>query len=171
MKRFYKRVRKGKHVIGIGLQVRRERLIHRLRERNQHRDMPAMDVPNGSENLPTVPLEVTESLPPTIPSDHYQISSDTRQKVQLLQWLKTNETDPALRVCKIIVDQYLFSDTNIKDFVPRLKNHLLSRLLELRYSLLRLVLSFRTRRGNHFSRGRLLFGCLHAVLAGGVCLT
>jgi hypothetical protein len=101
VKRFYKRVRKGKHVIGIGLQVRRERLIHRLKERNQH--IPVTDVPNGFENLPTVPLEVTESLPPTTPGDHYQISSDTRQKVQLLQWLKTNETDPALRVCLILV--------------------------------------------------------------------
>ena len=51
-----------------------------------------------SENLPTVPFEVTESLPPASPSDHYQISSDTRQKMQLLQWLKANETDPALHV-------------------------------------------------------------------------
>jgi hypothetical protein len=88
VKRFYKRIRKGKHVIGIGLQVRRERLIHRLKERNKH----------SAENLPTVPLEVTESLSATMPSDHYQISSDTRQKVQLLQWLKTNETDPAVQV-------------------------------------------------------------------------
>jgi hypothetical protein len=100
VKRFYKRVRKGKHVIGIGLKVRRERLIHRLKERNQHRDIPVTDV---IENLPTVPLEVTEFLSPTMPSDHYQISSDTRQKVQLLQWLKTNETDPALLVCIILV--------------------------------------------------------------------
>jgi hypothetical protein len=97
VKRFYKRVRKGKHVIGIGMQVRRERLIHRLKERNQH--MPVTDVPNSSENLPTVPLEVTESLPPTTPSDHYQISSDTRHKLQLLRWLKANESDPALLVC------------------------------------------------------------------------
>ena len=95
MKRFYKRVRKGKHEIGIGQQVRRERLIHRLKERNQQ--MPETDQ-FQVENLPTVPLEVTESLPPTMPSDHFQISSDTRQKVHLLQWLKTNENDPALRV-------------------------------------------------------------------------
>ena len=95
MKRFYKRVWKGKHVIGIGLQVRRERLIHRLKERNQH--MPETDR-FQVEDLPTVPLEVTESFPPTTPSDHYQISLDTRQRVHLLQWLKTNEKDPALRV-------------------------------------------------------------------------
>jgi hypothetical protein len=60
-------------------------------------------VTDVTENLPTVPLEVTESLSPTMPSDHYQISSDTRQKIQLQQWLKKNETDPALRVCIILV--------------------------------------------------------------------
>ena len=106
MKNFYKHIQKGKHVIGIGLQVRRERLIHRLKERNQH--MPVTDVPNASENLLTVPLEVTESLPPTTPSDHYQISSDTRHKVQLLQWLKTNESDPALWVYIILFFNYFF---------------------------------------------------------------
>ena len=75
----------------------------------------AMDVPNGFQvkNLPTVALEVTESLPPTTPSDHYQISSDTCQKVQLLQWLKNNEMDPAVQVCKFLDYGYLFSDSHL----------------------------------------------------------
>ena len=97
--------------------------------------MPVTDVPNASENLPTVPLalEVTESLPPTTPSDHYQISSDTHHKVQLLQWLKTNESDPVLWVCIILFFNYFFFYIIIKDFLPQLKNHFLSHLLGLRY--------------------------------------
>ena len=79
--------------------------------------MPATYDPNLNENLPTVPLEVMESLPPTMPTDHYQISTDTRQKVQLIQWLKTDETDPALRVRILILvyqnEDDLFFDTII----------------------------------------------------------
>ena len=70
--------------------------------------MPVTDVPNASENRLTVPLEVTESLPPTMPSNHYQISLDTCHKVQLLQWLKTNESDPALWVYIILFFNYFF---------------------------------------------------------------
>jgi hypothetical protein len=32
------------------------------------------------------------------PTDHYHISSDKRQKTELRQWLKDNESDPALQV-------------------------------------------------------------------------
>jgi hypothetical protein len=54
-----------------------------------------------TDDLPSVPLEVMEPLPPTAPADHYHISSDTRNKVQLRQWLKRNESDPALHVSAI----------------------------------------------------------------------
>lgn len=94
-KRHFKTVRKGKHILGIGLQVRRERLIHRLRERNKQ-NQATVD-PNN--DLPTVSFEEqSEALPPTPPTSHHHISIDSRQKVQLSQWLHNNRDDPAILV-------------------------------------------------------------------------
>lgn len=66
-------------MIGIGQQVRRERFIHRLQEQSQDAD-------------------AVEPIPSMAPTDHYHISLDTRQKIELRQWLKDNESDPALQV-------------------------------------------------------------------------
>jgi hypothetical protein len=75
-----------------------------------------------------------ESLQPTAPTDHYYISLDTRNKVQLHQWLKKNESDPALHVS---TSYFSISDQEIQawfqDFLPHLKNHFLSRLLGHKY--------------------------------------
>ena len=76
----YKRVRKGKHIIGIGLQVRRERMIHRLQGRNKRR-LQRLD--HAQDDLPTVSFDERETLPPTLPTSHHHISIDTRQKVEL----------------------------------------------------------------------------------------
>lgn len=128
MKRFYKRVQKGQHAIGIGQQVRREQFLHRLKERNQNQI-------TEKDNLPSVSFEVIESLLPTAPTDHYHMSLDTRNKVYLRQWLKKNKSDPAIHVS--MSDFYGSKQLTIfscfKDFLPRLKNHLLSRILGHKY--------------------------------------
>ncbi len=66
--------------------------MHRLRERNKQRQREAI------ENLPTVPFEEEEILPATSPSQHYHISMDNRQKVQVVQWVDKNKKDPAVEV-------------------------------------------------------------------------
>jgi hypothetical protein len=43
--------------------------------------------------------EETASMAPT---DHYHISLDKHQKIQLRQWLKDNESDPALQVSYLL---------------------------------------------------------------------
>ncbi len=93
----YKHVRKGKHIIGIGLQVRRERMIHRLQERNKRR---LQQLAHTQDDLPTVSFEERETLPPTLPTSHHHISIDTRQKVELPLWLRSdsNKRDPAIQV-------------------------------------------------------------------------
>jgi hypothetical protein len=49
------------------------------------------------DDLPTVPFEdQSEILPPTAPTQHHHISINSRQKVQLAQWLSRNEKDPAV---------------------------------------------------------------------------
>ena len=80
-------------------------------------------------------MEVIESLPSTAPTDHYHISLDTHNKVQLRQWLKKNEADPALRVSTSLSSVFLTETIEFwfQDFLPRLKNHLLSRLLGHKY--------------------------------------
>jgi len=88
-------VRKGKHVLGIGLRVRRERLIHQLRERNRQHQVVAIN----SDDLPTIPFEDgSDTLPPTLPTQHYHVSINSRQKVQLAEWLHKNRDDPAVLV-------------------------------------------------------------------------
>jgi len=94
----YKHARKGKHIIGIGLQVWRERMIHRLRERNKHR---LQRLAHTQNDLPTVSFEERETLPPTLPTSHHHISIDTRQKVELPLWLRDNKRDPAIQVIQV----------------------------------------------------------------------
>lgn len=49
---------------------------------------------------PTVGLAFTENktLPASNPEDHYQMSHETRHRIQLSTWLGDNEDDPALTV-------------------------------------------------------------------------
>ena len=90
-KHHFKTVRKGKHILGIGLQVRRECLIHQLRVRNKQNQ--------AINDLPTVSFEEqSDVLPPTLPTQHHHISLNSRQKVQLSQWLDKNCDDPAIYV-------------------------------------------------------------------------
>jgi len=84
------KVHKGKYVSGIGLQVRRERLIHKIQARNKQM---------AEATISSVTAEIPEDLPPTAPEQHYHISTDTRGKVRLSQWIDKNTSDPALLVC------------------------------------------------------------------------
>ena len=94
VKSHFKCVRKGKHALGIGQRIRRQRLMYRIKERNRKRQQLA----NNRDNLPTVPFEEDELLPPTSPNQHYHISNNTRQKFQLSLWLRQNKDDPAIEV-------------------------------------------------------------------------
>jgi len=86
-------VRKGKHVLGIALRIQWEHLIHRLQECNRQNQAVAIN----SDDLPTIPFEEqSDVLPPTLPTQHYHISINSRQKVQLVEWLHKNHDDPAV---------------------------------------------------------------------------
>jgi hypothetical protein len=73
-----------------------------------------------------------DRLSPTSPTTHYHVSLDSRHKVHLPTWLDQNEDDPALKVCYIMYITLVFANL-FQDFIPRLKNHLLSRLLGFEY--------------------------------------
>jgi hypothetical protein len=44
----------------------------------------------------------SEETPSIAPTDRYDISSDKRQKTELRQWLKDNQSDPALQVSYLL---------------------------------------------------------------------
>ncbi|KIM48502.1 hypothetical protein M413DRAFT_7405 [Hebeloma cylindrosporum] len=60
-----------------------------------------------------IPLGEEEVLGPMPPEQHHHISKDVHHKVDVLKWLADNRDDPALN-----------------NFLPRLKDHLLSRLFK-----------------------------------------
>ena len=72
-------------------------MIHRIQERNKR--IREKNLIISDDDLPTIPFEdQSETLPLTSPTQHYHISVDSRQKVQLAQWLSKCEGDPAVYV-------------------------------------------------------------------------
>lgn len=45
-----------------------------------------------------VPFSVEEKLAPSLPEKHYQMSNSTKNKINMLRWLESNQDDPALIV-------------------------------------------------------------------------
>ena len=89
-KRFYPIVRKGKHAVGIGKAVTRERLL----QLSSQRTVASKVRPSRKGHKPPV----KESLPPTSPTTHHHISAETRNKVDIADLLDVHEGDPALEV-------------------------------------------------------------------------
>jgi len=88
-KRFYPIVRKGKHAVGIGKAVSRERLLQFISQRTV-----ASKVRLSRKGR----KPVKESLPHTSPTIHHHISAETRNKVDIADLLDVHEGDPALEV-------------------------------------------------------------------------
>ncbi|KIJ07352.1 hypothetical protein PAXINDRAFT_121100, partial [Paxillus involutus ATCC 200175] len=123
VKRFYARSGKNNFTRGIAKQQQRERLLHKLREQNRLRaatelaslreGIPATDL-NEEDLRPTVAFSEAETLPPCRPETHYQISVSRRHHWDISSWLHKNRADPAVK----------------HDFLARLKDHILVRLLK-----------------------------------------
>ncbi|KAK2467956.1 hypothetical protein APHAL10511_000251 [Amanita phalloides] len=113
VKRHYKRASKCNFTHGIAKQNQRERMLRKIRERQMMREVANDNI--ESQN-PSLPPDDDEPLPFTAPEVHHHMSLDTKHKVNLTVWLRRNRHDVAL-----------------KNFLQRLKNHLLTRLLGLEY--------------------------------------
>ncbi|KAF9552533.1 hypothetical protein CPC08DRAFT_646789, partial [Agrocybe pediades] len=105
IKSFYSRTQKGNHVRGIAKHVDRERTLHQTREALKRR-------PHSKEPTPEPEPEEKEKIGPTLPEVHYHISQDVKNKIDILKWLSDNRGDAAL-----------------SNFLPKLKDHLLTRFL------------------------------------------
>ena len=91
-KRFYPIVQKGKHAVGIGKAVSRERLLLLISQRTVGSTHTKVQLsPKGCK-------PVKEILPHTLPTTHHHISAETRNKVDIADLLDENEGDPALEV-------------------------------------------------------------------------
>ncbi|PPR02756.1 hypothetical protein CVT24_002089 [Panaeolus cyanescens] len=115
-KRFYTRVHKGSqhYAMGIAVHVSRERQVF-----NRTADTGAqMERPNKKRkpNLPIRSLPKQEVLSNSRAADHYQISDETRNPIRIKGFLAQHQGDPA-----------------IKGFFTQLRDHLLGRLMGLKY--------------------------------------
>jgi hypothetical protein len=52
---------------------------------------------------PRVPFNDPETLPPSSPDKHHEISQDVRHKIDLPRWLGEHQGDPATKVCESVV--------------------------------------------------------------------
>jgi hypothetical protein len=110
LKRFYPRVHKGQFTRGITKQQHRERILSQMRElapqpsfsTEKKRKYGDMQAGNSEEGGLSISFEDTESLTPTSPRSHHQISREVCHKINLLAWLGNNQDDPALQVNSIM---------------------------------------------------------------------
>lgn len=83
---------------------------------------------------PSVSFEESDPLPKTLPELHHHIPNTTRLKENIYRWVNFHEQngDEAIKVISFISirSKYL---TFSKDFIPKLKDHILSRLLNHAY--------------------------------------
>lgn len=136
MKRFYARTNKRK-TFGrqIAKQQRRERILKQIRERwkEQAQQLRNTGQPNPASvpcPAPNVSFEDSDPLPKTLPEVHHHISNTTRLKENIYRWVYFHKqnSDEAIKVRALVLcksKSYFFS----KDFIPNLKDHILSRLL------------------------------------------
>ncbi|KIL66687.1 hypothetical protein M378DRAFT_63514, partial [Amanita muscaria Koide BX008] len=110
VKRYYSRASKAKHTRSIATQQQRQKTLRNLRDR-----YTAMQKNQTQANL-YLDAE-TEDLPATDPTCHYHMASSTKNRLNIRQWPGEDlDDDPAC-----------------KDFLPRLLDHLLARLLGIAY--------------------------------------
>ncbi|PPQ73389.1 hypothetical protein CVT24_008509 [Panaeolus cyanescens] len=115
-KHFYPRVHKGKkhYVLGVAKQIPRQRRLHNLGKTAGIQMARANK--KQKVNSKRRKALADERLLPSRASEHYQIPEETRNTVPIGRFLSENSSDPAL-----------------KNFLPRLKDHILGRLLNQRY--------------------------------------
>ncbi|KAF9455458.1 hypothetical protein BDZ94DRAFT_1278112, partial [Collybia nuda] len=125
VKRFYARTNKLRQFTRqIAKHQRCERILRNMRLRHEQ-GLQAQPIEPENTNTPipppiqahtkhtaSVPFEVSEPLANTPPSLHHHVSESTKQYENVTQWLTEHSDDPAMI-----------------DFLPRLKDHLLGRIL------------------------------------------
>ncbi|GLB33254.1 hypothetical protein LshimejAT787_0101380 [Lyophyllum shimeji] len=109
VKRFYARTNKRRQFAAqIAKHQLREQRLWKMRTQQQ----TTRDASTVPTNSPAVPFEESEPLPPSPPTKRYHVSDSQKHFENVTDWLNRTAGDPAT-----------------VDFLPRLKNHLLRRVL------------------------------------------
>jgi hypothetical protein len=136
-------VSKVKFTAGIAKQQHRERILFKMAEGSPYekkgkgkqdagKQKRVLQLP--SPDAPALRFEDSEPLPYSDPQSHYHISTSTHYHVNIYKWLAQHEADPTLNVsCLIYVELGSANFDAHQNFLPRLKDHLLSRLRGLEY--------------------------------------
>ena len=101
LKQFYPCVHKGQFTHGITKQQHHERILSRLCELAPQPNSSTEKKHNSEEGGPSILFDDAESLAPTSPSSHHQISREVCHKINLVAWLGNHQDDPALEVNSI----------------------------------------------------------------------
>ena len=101
VKRFYPRTHKGQFTLGITKQQRREQHLRKMKELSPNSCMNNRKK-KSSPLDPRLSFQDHDPLLPMLPSQHYQMSTEERHKLNLSQWLCENQDDPALEVSCLI---------------------------------------------------------------------
>ncbi|OSD02376.1 hypothetical protein PYCCODRAFT_1390006 [Trametes coccinea BRFM310] len=125
-KRYYARTNKIQFAMQIASHQRRASLLRAFRQSDpdylprrerlrKQRLAPGRDVKKAPEvaNNHRLAPELEDPLPPTDPHDHYAISQSRKLPIRIHDWLAHHDDDPAT-----------------VDFIPTLREHLLSRMLD-----------------------------------------
>ncbi|KIK18470.1 hypothetical protein PISMIDRAFT_109369, partial [Pisolithus microcarpus 441] len=118
VKRFYTWTNKISFTHAIAKHQQRERLLHQIREQNHTvgqaiaRNAAQESARDTVPNNPSLHFVDQEPLPNCPPELHYQISQGKKYRWDLSAWLSHNKNDLALM-----------------DFLPKLKSHILGRLI------------------------------------------
>lgn len=107
-----------------------------MRERKKERD--AIMAENATQAPPTPSGPQPDSndqgkLPYTSPEEHYHISETEKDRINLISWVREHGDDIAYQVSSPANSSTSALPLPEQDFIPRLKNHLLTRLLGLEY--------------------------------------
>ncbi|OJT06904.1 hypothetical protein TRAPUB_2244, partial [Trametes pubescens] len=145
VKHFYARTNKIRYALQIAKHQRRAALMRALRQQDDYmprrlrlqarRDartkksaMALAKEPRGQDTDD----RAEPPLPPTDPLEHYAISDSRRLPIRLRNWLAMHDADPAVAVSPSFdwcaPRAKLINET--QDFIPILREHLLSRLLD-----------------------------------------
>ncbi|KAG6904686.1 hypothetical protein DXG01_008103, partial [Tephrocybe rancida] len=106
VKKFYARTNKNNAVRQMTKLERHERVLEQQSMTNKLRKK------RGLTATPHIDFFQSEPLPPTPPEVHHYISPSQNSYLDIPTWLSANSGDPA-----------------VEDFLPKLKDHLLSRIL------------------------------------------
>ncbi|KAJ7053545.1 hypothetical protein C8F01DRAFT_921943, partial [Mycena amicta] len=104
LKRFYVKTNKNRPDFQVARNERRQQILRKLAQKYDRREHSSKSMALG--------FDASEPLQRTNPTDKYHMSRSAKFSENLYKWVRGNIDDPA-----------------VKGFIPKLKNHILARIL------------------------------------------